>query len=63
MNFCNEAHTLSLARLLNANTLIRNLPNKTEHVVKKTQGKYMSQFALRSAFLCILLKDFFFVFL
>jgi hypothetical protein len=30
-NFYNEAHTLRLARHPNANSLIRNLPNITEH--------------------------------
>jgi hypothetical protein len=55
-----------LARHPNAKSLIRNLPNKIEHVLMKTQrtqrrpvsqwnqGKSMSQFALRSALVCIL---------
>jgi hypothetical protein len=38
-NFCNEMHTNSLARQPNANTVTRNLPNKTEHVLTKTRIK------------------------
>jgi hypothetical protein len=38
-NFYNEAHTLCLARLTNANSLIRNFPEKIEHVLTKTQTK------------------------
>jgi hypothetical protein len=37
-NFYNEVHTLILARHPNANLLIRNLPNKIEHVLTKTQA-------------------------
>jgi hypothetical protein len=34
-----ETHTLRLARHPNTNTLIRNLPNKIEHVLIKMQTK------------------------
>jgi hypothetical protein len=42
-NFCNEAHTLRLARHPNANSLIRNLTNKIKHVLTKTQTTSPSQ--------------------
>jgi hypothetical protein len=35
-NFYNEVHALRLARHPNANSLIRNLRNKVEHVLTKT---------------------------
>jgi hypothetical protein len=39
MNFYNEKHTLRLARHPNVTSLIRNLPEKIEHVLMKTQMK------------------------
>jgi hypothetical protein len=39
MNFYKEAHTLRLARHPNAKSLIRNVTNKIEHVLTKTQTK------------------------
>jgi hypothetical protein len=36
-NFCNEAHALYLARYPKANSPIRNILNKIEHVLTKTQ--------------------------
>jgi hypothetical protein len=38
-NFYNKAYNLRLARLPNANSLIRNLPNKIEHLITKIQEK------------------------
>jgi hypothetical protein len=38
-NFYNEVYTLRLARHPKANSLIRNLPNKIEHVIAKTKTK------------------------
>lgn len=66
MNFYDGGYTLHLACYLIVNLLIQSLPNRNEHIPTKhkkrlqchlvsqsNQRKYMSQFVLFSAFVCI----------
>jgi hypothetical protein len=66
MNFYDGGYTLHVACCLIVNLLIQSLPNRNEHILTKhenrlqchlfsqlNQCKYMSQFVLFSAFVCI----------